>query len=116
MDALIVLGEKLQQLSLAPGATLSFIGADGRPATVNNGPLTLVVDGVATDQITFHSFDSSLNPDDLEHTISSVDANTGLVCLNKSGPCFELGSASNMELIYGQESKTRRDYSEVTSG
>ena len=38
-----------------------------------------------------------------------------VVCPNESGPIFALELASLMELNYGQESQTRRDYSEVTS-
>ena len=36
-------------------------------------------------------------------------------CPNESGPVFALELASLMELNYGQESQTRRDYCEVTS-
>ena len=41
------------------------------------------------------------------------DINQGLACPNKSGPMFGLELASFMELNYGQESQTRRDYCEV---
>ena len=64
---------------LAGGAVLSFLDGSGNAATTSSGPLTLAVDGVATDQVTFHSFDASLNSDGLEHVISGVDADSGQI-------------------------------------
>ncbi|MEM8776561.1 MAG: G8 domain-containing protein [Pseudomonadota bacterium] len=49
-----------------------FVDDSGRSAYIDGGPLRLAVDGQVTDEIVFHSFDASLNPDGLEHTISGV--------------------------------------------
>ena len=61
-------------LSMVDLDNLSFVDANGDPATVTSGPATLAVNGVATTQTVFHSFDPSLNPDGAEHVISGVDA------------------------------------------
>ena len=46
---------------------------------------------------------------------SKINQRKALDCPNESGPVFALELASLMELNYGQESQTRRDYCEVTS-
>lgn len=54
-------------------ASFSFINGAGESANTADGDIVLAVDGVAMDQVTFHSYASSMNVDGIEHTLSGVD-------------------------------------------
>lgn len=49
-----------------------FVDGDGGIGTVEDGPVYLAVGGEVTDEVVFHSFASSINPDGMEHAISGV--------------------------------------------
>ncbi|MEO0485522.1 MAG: Ig-like domain-containing protein [Pseudomonadota bacterium] len=51
----------------------SFVNDSGAAATVSDSAILLAVNGVAAEQVTFHSFDAALNPDGIEHALSGVD-------------------------------------------
>lgn len=60
--------------SLGVSDSLGF-AADGATANIADGSAALLtVNGVATDEIVFHSLDAALNSDGLQHALSGVDA------------------------------------------
>ncbi|MBT0958603.1 M10 family metallopeptidase C-terminal domain-containing protein [Alphaproteobacteria bacterium KMM 3653] len=54
---------------------LSFVNSLGAAANVADGAdVTLAINGLATTQTVFHSYDAALNPDGIEHLVSGVNA------------------------------------------
>lgn len=60
--------------TLEQSDVLSFVDSSGAAGNVADGSaLSLAVNGLATDEIVFHSFDAALNADGVEHVLSGVD-------------------------------------------
>ena len=60
--------------ALADSDTLSFVNSSGAAANISDGGnISIAVNGVATDEVVFHSFASNLNSDGVQHALSGVD-------------------------------------------
>lgn len=54
---------------------LSFVNSSGEAADISDGSdLSIAVNGIATDEMVFHSFSADMNSDGVEHALSGVDA------------------------------------------
>lgn len=61
--------------TLAAGDSLSFINSSGTAGNIADGSnLSIAVNGVAVDEMVFHSFAASMNSDGVQHALSGVDA------------------------------------------
>ncbi len=60
--------------TLSASDTLSFVDQNGAALTANSsGTATLSLNGAATDQTVFHSLNSTMNGDGVQHVLSGVD-------------------------------------------
>ena len=60
--------------TLAQSDVLSFINGSGASGNVSDGSaLSLAVNGVAVDEMVFHSFAADMNSDGVQHALSGVD-------------------------------------------
>lgn len=58
--------------SLSPGDEISFVDSAGASATRSSDEARLAVNGSTVDEITFHSIEAGLNPEDVQHALSGV--------------------------------------------
>jgi murein DD-endopeptidase MepM/ murein hydrolase activator NlpD len=60
--------------TLAAGDTLSFVDSSGSAANILDGSdISIAVNGIAVDEMVFHSFSENMNFDGVQHALSGVD-------------------------------------------